>query len=113
MVAQRLIVILSLISKESSIILNPRAVANEQVPIVMTYLMSEMSEQSAIGLMHRHTPFFAFHVVALVDVHGDDAVIVSRKYARSPRKISLEFEGQSAFGVFELGSKWKCSSDRL
>ena len=76
-VLQRLPVIQPLVAEDRTKVIQLAAVADQDVPIVMSDLVAKVAEQRAIGLVHRGTPVFPLGVVGLLERHRDHAVLVS------------------------------------
>ena len=85
--------------------------AHQDVPEVMSDLMTEMPEQRAVILAEQHPPALALDVVGLRDVEGDEAAAMARE-DRRPDLIALgridqEIEGQTRGGVLVPGHQRK------
>ena len=66
----------------------------------MPDLMAEMAEQGAVGLAHFGAQFFAQGVVGLVQVDGDQPLIMAGEDVGSgPGRVGQEIEGKPVFGI--------------
>ena len=73
-----------------------RRVGDQPVPIIVTDLVAEMTEQRAIRLAHLMTAALALHIVGFRQIDRDDAVGVAGHYRRTGgRDVGQKFERQT------------------
>jgi hypothetical protein len=84
----------------------PHTIPDEPLPIVVADLVAEMPEERAVRLRHVAAMAFAFGVVGLGDVDGDQAAGMTRDDLRAflehRARAGEEVEGEPLFGVLGL-----------
>ena len=66
------------------------AFLDQTVPIIVTALMTEMSQESPVRFMKLYAAFFAFGVVRLGDIDDDDPVLMAGEGF-----VAAKFEGET------------------
>ena len=100
-----LLVVRALISEELSERIQLLCLCNQTIPIIVTYLVSEVSEQGAIRLMLPRALLLAFDVVRFGDVDGDQSVVMAREDSTriTVSRVLEKFERQSRLGLHGFG----------
>src|ERR1700683_3265439 len=80
---KRLLVVDALIAEDLSDGLQFVAITNQPVPIVVSDLMTEVTEQRAVRLMHRAATLLALYIVSLVQGECDEPVVVPGHHLRT------------------------------
>src|ERR1700712_3819828 len=77
MLFQCFAVIAGIIAEDGSASVKLTAISHQEVPIVMSDFVSEMTKQGAIWLTHLQAPALAFDMVSFRKRNGDHAVVVA------------------------------------
>src|SRR5688572_19444854 len=87
--------------------MQPQAWKNELAPIKMADFVTEVTEQSPIGLVHGQPTLLALRVVRLGQVDGNHSLGVARqnwrRFSSRPIRIGEKAECQPTLGIFALG----------
>ena len=106
MAGDRLIIVLAFVAEEPSELVEQARVVDQPVPVVMANLVSEMTQECAVGLMHLKTSPFTLGVVSLRKVDRDHPIQMpssDRGFIRSPGPgISEKIERQTPHRVISL-----------
>ena len=78
-------IVLALVAEQHAEPLQPNAVSHQPLPIVVTDLAAEVSEQRAVGLPHFLAGALALGVVGLGDVDGDQPLLMAGQDFRAVR----------------------------
>src|SRR5262249_51578483 len=74
---ERRAVIVPFVAEYAPELVEPARVADQQVPVVVPDLVTEMTEQRAIGLLHDVAHALAFGIVRLRQAEGDETAGVA------------------------------------
>ena len=87
---QRACVVVTLVTKQGSELIQVRTPLDQPRPVVVTNLVSHVSEQGAIRFSQRLAPLLPFGVVSLRDVDRDKAV----RMAGQNRRVTVHGVGK-------------------
>src|ERR1700683_1639904 len=100
---KRLLIVDSLIAEDLSDGLQFVAITTQPVPIVVSDLMTEVTEQRAVRLMHRAAALLALDIVSFVQSERNESVFVPGHHLRTARlagcqEVKNEFLARHAIG---------------
>ncbi len=106
-------VVLRLVAESRPEGVEPAALPDQHVPIVMADLVPEMPEHGPVGLVELGAAFFQLDRVCLGKRDRHHAFVVTGQHLRSGclRRISQELEGEAMLGVFGAGWDLACAPD--
>ena len=112
MALERGFVVLAIVAEHRAELLEPAAVANQNVPIVMADLVAEMAEQTAIGLGQFRPALLHLGAVGFGERDRHHAVVVSGHHPGAGRmgRIGEELEHQAVARVLGAGLERQASS---
>ena len=102
---ERGFIILAVVSERCPASLEPAAVPNQDIPVMVAHLVPEMPKQRPVGLIQLRPALLALGAVRLGQRNGDDTLVMPRHdlRERSLRRIGQKFESQAVTRVLGPG----------
>jgi hypothetical protein len=98
---QGVAVLATLVAKHRTELFELCPIDNEPLPVVMPDLVTNVSEESPIGLVHADPTTLTFGIVCFSDIDGDHSCSVASEDARGTwfRRVGLELERQASLRI--------------